>query len=75
MSPVEHAFENLLNRYLEYEEGQEDWIDKWHRTEENWCFPYMTKEEIDAVQECTLYVLDNIFGWNKEKFRKIYKGE
>ena len=62
MSPQEHYFENILYNYKRTGKLQLEDEANTH---------WMTWEEIQAVQKCAIYVLDNICKWDQKNVEHI----
>lgn len=64
MSPQEHYFENILFSFKNGQSYDEAVVDK---SNTQW----LTIEEINAIQTCALYVINNICDWSKDKMEHI----
>lgn len=64
MLPQEHYFENILFRMKRGCSFDEAKIDESNTK-------YLTKEEIEAIQTCVLYVINDLCDWDIEKLKLI----
>jgi len=72
MSNLSHAFENLLSIFMNSEPG-DDFITKWKEYEKDWNFEYLTEEQIDTIEECGIYIFNNLFEWDREWMREVWE--
>ena len=68
VSNVEHLFENALAEYA-YSSNSYDMYKKL-KCDIN-CDD-LSDEVIDAVYQCAIYVLNNLFMWDKDKFKRLW---